>query len=137
MSWRPPTGPAYLAIMAGGAIGAAARVWLSSLVASRIGEAFPWGTILCNVLGCFVIGVFWAFTGVNGTFVVPLIVRQAIVLGVIGGFTTFSSFSLQTMILLSTGQWPQAIGNVIFSVMACLGATWAGIAMASCVQSHI
>jgi CrcB protein len=121
----------YLAVMAGGALGVAARMFLSNWVAQHAGETFPWGTLVVNVLGCFVIGIFAGLAGPFGNIMISPLTRQVVMIGVLGGFTTFSSFSLQTLTLLSNGQYLYAGANVGLSVVVCLAATWAGLTLAA------
>lgn len=120
----------YAAVMAGGAVGAGLRMLISGGVASYFGEAFPWGTLIVNVSGCFLIGLISGLTGPDSPFLVPPLVRQTLMIGVLGGFTTFSSFSLQTLQLLGDGQWLAATGNVAGSFALCLTGTWLGLALA-------
>ena len=96
-----------------------------------MGETFPWGTLLINVMGSFVIGFFGTLTGPDGRFFVASAGRQFVVVGICGGFTTFSSFSLQTLNLLNDGEWLGAGGYVAASVVLCLVAVWAGYVLAS------
>jgi fluoride exporter len=117
---------AYLAVMIVGAFGCAARMWLSDLLAEKYGPAFPIGTLVVNVLGCFIIGVFAGITRADGGLLVHPVIRQAVMIGFLGGFTTFSSFGLQTMSLLSDGEWGYATLNVVLSVALCLVAVWIG-----------
>jgi len=123
--------PTYLVVMAGGALGSAARLWMSGTIAARFGETFPVGTFTVNALGCLVIGVFTAFTGPDGPFIVPPLVRQFVSIGVLGGFTTFSSFGLQTITLMSDGEWFYAMLYVLLSIAVCLAFVWAGIMLGS------
>ncbi len=116
-------------IALGSAVGGVARFAVSGLVARGIGETFPFGTLTVNVLGSFAIGLFVALTGPDGPLLVDPRLRQAFTLGVCGGFTTFSSFSLQTLALLRDGEWGLALANVLLSVVACLLAVWAGWAL--------
>ncbi len=113
-------------IALGSALGGAARYAVSGLVARSIGETFPFGTLAVNVLGSFAIGLVAVLTGPDGPLLVDPRLRQALTLGVLGGFTTFSSFSLQTLALLQDGEWLLAAANVAVSVVACLLAVWAG-----------
>ena len=122
---------AYLWIAIGGALGSVARFWLSGVVANRFGDALPWGTIFVNVTGSLLIGVFAAMSGSGGKLSGHADLRQFLVLGICGGYTTFSAFSMQTFDLARTGQWLSAGGNVLLSVVLCLLATWAGFALAS------
>ena len=121
----------YLWIAAGGALGSMARFWLAALVAEIIGPQFPWGTILINILGSFVIGFFATFTGPGGRMIASFNARAFVMVGICGGFTTFSSFSLQTLDLARESRWLQAGGNIVLSVVACLIAVWAGHALAA------
>jgi CrcB protein len=116
----------YLAVMAGGAIGSALRMAVSLGIAERMDHPFPLGTVLVNVTGCFVIGLFDGLTGASGPFLVSPVVRQGVMIGVLGGYTTFSSFSLQTLALVNDRQWLWAGMNVILSVVLCLVAVWLG-----------
>jgi len=121
----------WLAVMAGGALGSGARLWLSGWLAGRYGESFPVGTLAVNVSGCLLIGLFVGLTGPDGTLLVSPLTRQFVAIGILGGFTTFSSFSLQTLNLLSGGQWLHAALNVILSVILCLAAVWLGLMLAN------
>lgn len=120
----------YAAIMLGGALGSAARFAMSVWIAGKVGEEFPWGTFAVNVIGSFVIGFVAGLTGPDGPLMVPEVARVFVMVGVLGGFTTFSSFSLQTIMLLQDGQWLWAAGNILLSVFLCLLATLGGIALA-------
>jgi protein CrcB len=116
----------YLWIALGGAIGSVARAWLTLVVTRLTGPQFPWGTILINVLGSFIIGFFGKLTsGADGWFV-PADARAFVMVGLCGGFTTFSSFSLQTLELFQDGQAGQALGNVALSFGLCLASVTAG-----------
>jgi fluoride exporter len=121
----------YAAVMIGGAIGSALRYAISAWIAEAMHSTFPWGTLTVNVLGSLVIGLFAGLTGPDGPLLVSPVGRAFVTIGILGGFTTFSSFSLQTMLLLQDGQWISAVGNVLSSVVLCLLAAGAGIALAS------
>ena len=121
----------YFVVMAGGALGSAARMWLSLFCAVRYGESFPVGTLVVNALGCFVIGVFSALTGPDGAIWTSPLTRQFVMIGVLGGFTTFSSFGLQTINLMGDGEWLYAALNVVGSVVVCLAFVWLGIILVS------
>ncbi len=125
----------YLAVMAGGALGAGARMWMSLSLAERFGETFPVGTLAVNALGCLIIGGFTALTGTDGPFLVPPLVRQFVTIGVLGGFTTFSSFGLQTITLLADGEWLYAVLYVFLSLAICLLFVWVGLMMGSVLAS--
>ena len=103
-----------------------ARYWCSGFVAARFGETFPWGTIAVNIIGSFVIGFFATISGPDGRLLVPSLARQFVMLGFCGGYTTFSSFSLQTLNLVRDGEWLQAVGNIALSVTLCLIAVTVG-----------
>ncbi|HFD16042.1 MAG TPA: fluoride efflux transporter CrcB [Rhodospirillales bacterium] len=116
----------YLWVGFGSALGGIARYAVSGLVAGWIGETFPFGTLTVNVLGSFGIGLFAAVTAPDGRLLVDPAVRQFAMVGLFGGFTTFSSFSLQTLALIQDGEWPAAVANVLASVTACLIGVWLG-----------
>jgi CrcB protein len=116
----------YLTIAAGGAVGTLLRYIISGLVATRFGETFPWGTLIINVTGSFVIGLFAVLTGPDGRYYVDGITRQFVMVGICGGYTTFSSFSLQTLNLMRDGQWLYAGGYIVGSVVLCLLFVWLG-----------
>ncbi len=116
----------YLAIAVGGALGSVARFALSGTIARGLSEIFPWGTLIVNVIGCFVIGLFAMLTGPDGRILVAPDVRQFFMVGFCGGFTTFSSFSLQTLALARSGDMLRASGNVVASVLFCLIGVWLG-----------
>jgi CrcB protein len=116
----------YLLIALGGALGSVARFALSGFVAQHFGETFPWGTLIVNVTGSFIIGFFSTLTEPTGRYMVGPGGRQFFMVGVLGGFTTFSSFSLQTLNLARDGELLQAGGNAAGSVLACLLAVWLG-----------
>lgn len=124
---------AYLWVALGSALGGVARYWCSSLVAARFGESFPWGTILVNVLGSFVIGFFGTLTSADGRWAMGSETRLFVMVGLCGGYTTFSSFSLQTLDLLRGGVWLAAGANILLSVTLCLVAVWAGYAVATMI----
>ena len=87
-----------------GAFWCAARMWLSNLLAQKYGFVFPVGTLAVNILGCFIIGVFAGITRPDGGLLVHPVIRQAVMTGFLGGFTTFSSFGLQTIALFTDGE---------------------------------
>ncbi len=125
----------YIWVAIGGGIGATGRFWLSGVAARLIGETFPWGTLLINVTGSFVIGFFFALTGPNGKVYVGSTARQFVMTGICGGYTTFSSFSLQTLNLASDGEWFRAGANVGLSLVLCLIAVWAGVLLATAINT--
>lgn len=113
----------YVAAMLGGAFGSALRYGLSLWVDARTMSAFPWGTLTVNVLGSFLIGLCVAAMTPNEHGTISPAWYTFLVIGVLGGFTTFSSFSFQTVHLLQTGHWDWALANVLLSILLCLGAT--------------
>lgn len=121
----------YLWVGIGSAMGGIARYWMSLAVAALTGPSFPWGTILINILGSFIIGLFGTLTGVDGKLSVPSDARIFVMTGLCGGFTTFSAFSLQTLDLAHDGKWLGAAANVALSVVLCLGAVTLGYFVAS------
>jgi crcB protein len=121
----PPL-PLLLLVMTGGALGTGARYAVSGLVAGAIGETFPWGTLLINVTGSFIIGFFFTLTAPDGRLFVSGGTRQFVMTGFCGGYTTFSSFSLQTLNLLKNGEWLAASGNIFGSVGLCMAGVWLG-----------
>ena len=117
----------YFWIALGSAIGGVARYECNNLVAGAFGQAFPWGTIAVNVAGSFLIGVLASMDSFPDRFGLPgTEARAFLTVGVCGGYTTFSAFSLQTLDLLRAGQWPQALGNIALSVALCIVAVWLG-----------
>jgi len=117
---------AYIWIALGSALGGIARFWCSGWAASAWGDNFPWGTIGINILGSFIIGFFATLSGPDGRVLVRPEHRQFVMIGLCGGFTTFSSFSLQTLTLAQSGDWARAGGNVMLSVALCLLSVWLG-----------
>jgi CrcB protein len=126
----------YFWIFVGGGLGSLARFGCSGFVANRFGETFPWGTLLVNVIGSFVIGVFATLTGTEGRWLVGPEARQFVMVGLCGGYTTFSSFSHQTLELARDGEWIRAGGNILGSVVLCLFATWLGHVAAAWFNSQ-
>ena len=116
----------YVWIAIGGALGSVARFALSGAIARGLSEIFPWGTLIVNISGCFVIGLFAMLTGPDGRVLVAPDIRQFFMVGFCGGFTTFSSFSLQTLALARSGDMVRASGNVVASVLFCLIGVWLG-----------
>ena len=126
------TGVALVA--AGSALGGMARYALSGFVAHRIGETFPWGTLVVNISGSFVIGLFAALVAPSGALAGTFGVQQFVMVGLCGGYTTFSSFSLQTLSLARDGEWARALGNIAASAALCLIAAWAGFALGAFIS---
>ena len=128
---------AYLWVAIGGALGSVGRYWLNGLISIRFGETFPWGTLLVNVSGSFLIGVLGALAVPEGRLDSPsrTFVTQFLMIGVCGGYTTFSSFSLQTLNLLRDREWLYAGGNVLLSVVLCMIGVWLGWVLGSALNS--
>ncbi|HLY06795.1 MAG TPA: fluoride efflux transporter CrcB [Rhizomicrobium sp.] len=126
--------PFLLLLGLGGALGTLARYWLSGVIANAVGQTFPWGTIIVNVTGSFVIGFFATLTAPDGRFLVSGSTRQYVMTGFCGGYTTFSSFSLQTLNLMNDREWLYAGGNVLASVALCLLFVWLGAICAAAVN---
>jgi CrcB protein len=116
----------YFWIAVGSALGGVLRYWCSGVAARLIGETFPWGTLIVNVAGSFVIGLFFTLTGPDGRLLVSSTARQFVMVGLLGGYTTFSSFSLQTLTLLQDGELLYAGANIVASVALCMVAVWLG-----------
>ncbi len=119
-----------LLVMAGGALGTLAR-YVVSVLALPISRELPWGTIAINVTGSFVIGFFGTLTLAQGRYPMSESMRLFVMVGMCGGYTTFSSFSLQTLDLLRSGAMLRAAVNVVASVVLCVGAVAIGHAIAA------
>jgi CrcB protein len=128
---------AYFWVAIGGALGSVGRFWLNGMVSRSFGETFPWGTMIINVTGSFIIGVAAALAMPEGRLDTPsrAFVTQFLMIGICGGYTTFSSFSLQTLNLLRDREWLYAGGNVVLSVAFCLLAVWLGWLIGSAFSS--
>ena len=111
----------------GSVLGGTARFWLSGLVARRAGEMFPWGTIVVNVSGAFLLGVLAASAANHGIFA-EVRPWQFAAIGILGTYTTVSSFSLQTLALARDGEMMRAAGNMVLSLSLCLLAVTGGFA---------
>ena len=120
----------YLWVALGGALGSVARYWMTNAVMVLTGPRFPWGTIVINIVGSFVIGFVAFLTTPVGRVPLSFDLRAFILVGICGGYTTFSAFSLQTLELARTGYWLGALGNIVLSIALCLAAVWAGYAVA-------
>ena len=124
----------YVWIAIGSALGGVARYWASSWAAGRFGNGFPWDTLLVNVTGSFLIGFFASLTGPEGRVEVSPAARHFFMVGLCGGYTTFSAFSLQTLDLVREGELLRSGWNILLSVSLCLVAVGLGHAAASCFQ---
>lgn len=126
----------YLLIGLGGALGSMARHWSNGLAAAALGIAFPWGTLIINVLGSMIIGFAAAAMGAGGRFPVSDEARLFLMVGICGGYTTFSAFSLQTLTLLQNGEVLPAAGNIGLSVILCLIGVWLGYAAGMAINAR-
>jgi len=114
-----------LAIAAGGAAGALLRFWVSNGIYALLGRSFPYGTLAVNVLGSLLMGVLYVLL-VDKLALGPQW-RAALLIGLLGAFTTFSTFSIETLNLMEEGEMLKALLNVLLSVTLCLAATWVGV----------
>ncbi len=116
-----------LAIAGGGALGAVLRFGMSSQIYRLLGRDFPYGTLAVNVLGSFLMGLFFIFIVERGLLSAEW--RGVVMIGFLGAFTTFSTFSIETLTLLESGELSRAALNIFLSVTLCLVATWLGLVM--------
>lgn len=117
-----------MAVAVGGALGSVLRYGLSNWVHSFVGRGFPYGTLAVNVLGCLAMGILFVLFVERSS--ESTLWRASLIIGLLGGFTTFSAFSIETFSLLEQGAMAKAIGYVAASLMLCLGATWLGVLLA-------
>jgi fluoride exporter len=112
-------------VFIGGGIGATARYGLQGAVHRIMGSDFPYGTLAVNILGSFLIG--FLMSAFEDRFLVNPALRIFLTIGILGGFTTFSSFSYETMALIRDGSLAAGLGNIAASLLLCLGSTWLGL----------
>lgn len=113
-------------IFLGAGLGGVLRYWLSSHIYNLLGKHFPYGTLFVNVSGCLLMGfLFVLIMDRLDSLGSPL--RSLLLIGVLGGYTTFSTFSIETINLIENGQWLGACMNVLLSTILCLAATWIGV----------
>lgn len=128
----------YLVIGLGGALGSMLRFGLGSFIDSSVtksGQVFPWGTIVVNITGCFIIGLVATVSAPGtGRYVISPLILRFITIGMLGGYTTFSSFTLQTLNLWNDKQAGAAAVNVLVSVVLCLVGVWSGAALADWIN---
>jgi CrcB protein len=118
---------AIVLVFLGGAAGSIWRYWWSGLVAQRFGETFPFGTLVVNVVGSILVGVCSGLLIHISNSSIAIALQQLLVIGVCGGLTTFSSFSLQTFSLIADGRWLSALANIVFSTglsFGCVALGW-------------
>lgn len=124
----------YVWIAVGSALGGVSRFACSRFIALWFGETFPWGTLAVNVVGSFVIGFFATLSGPDGRVMISPDMRQFVTVGFCGGYTTFSSFSWQTLELIRNNDLAEAGGNVLLSVALCMLAVWLGYVAAAALN---
>jgi CrcB protein len=116
----------YLAVALGGAIGSMGRYWLTVALVRYPPHWLPLGTVSVNVIGSFIIGLLWVYLQQRSE---SEFIRLFVAVGILGGFTTFSTFSLETVYFLSAGEWWRALINIVMNVMTCLLAATAGMGL--------
>ena len=121
----------YISVALGSIVGGVARYLVSVLFLSQLGSGFPWATLFVNVTGSFIIGFYAALTGPDGRLFVSPRQRQFVMVGICGGYTTFSAFSLETLRLVQSGDIQAASFNLFISVVGWLTAVWLGHALAA------
>ncbi len=117
----------YLFVFFGGGLGASARYWLSGAVYRFVPVDFPYGTLIVNLLGCFIIGLL--MSALEDRFIAAPSIRIFLTIGIIGGFTTFSSFSYETISLFRNAEFFRAGLNVVASMTGCLASTYFGFTL--------
>jgi fluoride exporter len=128
---------AYVLIAIGSALGGMGRYFVSGVVTTLTGGTFPYGTMLVNISGCLVIGFFATLTGPDGRWLVGTPARQFVMIGLCGGYTTFSSFSLETLYLARAGEWMSATANAAGSVVLCMLSVWLGFIAATAINRGV
>jgi CrcB protein len=126
----------YVWVAIGGALGSVSRFWLSGVVASKFGETFPWGTLVINITGSFLIGFLAAMGAPEARWIITPRTKLFMMIGFCGGYTTFSSFSLQTLNLLRDREWLYAGGNILLSVILCMIGVWLGYLLGTTLNSR-
>jgi CrcB protein len=125
-----------IAIALGSGIGGLTRYWCYGAALRLLGPFFPWGTLAVNVIGSSFIGLFATLAAPEGRLLVPAHIRQFVMAGFCGGFTTFSTFSLETIYMIRDGEWAKAGANVTASIFLCLAGAWAGHVAASAINER-
>ena len=128
---------AYFLIAIGSALGGMGRYFVSGVVTTLTGGTFPYGTMLVNISGCLVIGFFATLTGPDGRWLVGTPARQFVMIGLCGGYTTFSNFSLETLYLARAGEWMSATANAAGSVILCILSVWIGYIAATALNRGV
>jgi CrcB protein len=128
---------AYILIAVGSALGGMGRYLVSGVVTTATGGTFPYGTMVVNITGCLVIGFFATLSGPDGRLLVGTPARQFVMVGLCGGYTTFSSFSLETLYLMRAGEFIPAATNALGSVALCLVSVWLGYIFAAALNRGV
>jgi fluoride exporter len=121
----------YISVALGSIVGAVGRFLVSVLFVSQFGDGFPWGTLFVNVTGSFVIGFYAALTGPDGRLFVSARQRLFVMVGICGGYTTFSAFSLETLRLVQSGRGQTALVYLVVSAVTWIASVWIGHALAA------
>ncbi len=116
------------AIAIGGAAGSVLRYGVSQGIHALVGRGFPWGTLVVNSLGSLLVGFLFVYLVERSA--VSEVLRAALFIGLLGGFTTFSTFSLETLVLIEEASYFKAVVNIFISVVLCLGGAWLGMTLA-------
>ncbi|OGT60920.1 MAG: camphor resistance protein CrcB [Gammaproteobacteria bacterium RIFCSPHIGHO2_12_FULL_45_12] len=115
-----------LLIFLGAGLGGVSRYWISNITYSFLGRQFPCGTLVVNISGCFLMGLLFVLILERFDGMGPQL-RSLLLIGLLGGYTTFSSFSIETLNLFESGAYLSAALNILFSVILCIAATWLGV----------
>ncbi len=124
----------YFWVGLGSALGGMGRYWCSGVIIRNFGSFFPWGTVIVNVTGSLLLGFIATSLAGDGRMLAPPDARAFLMIGFCGGYTTFSSFSVETFSLMRDGEWAWAVTNVVLSVVLCLVAVWLGHVGASALN---
>jgi fluoride exporter len=120
----------YISVILGSIVGAVGRFLVSVLFVSQFGDGFPWGTLFVNVTGSLAIGFYAALTGPDGRLFVSVRQRQFVMVGICGGYTTFSAFSLETLRLVQSGNAGTALVYLVVSAVTWIVSVWIGHVLA-------
>ena len=115
-----------LLIFLGAGLGGVSRYWISNITYGFLGRQFPYGTLVVNISGCFLMGLLFVLLLERFNGIGPQL-RALLLIGFLGGYTTFSSFSIETLNLFENGARLAGIANILLSVTLCLTATWLGV----------
>lgn len=113
-------------IFIGAGLGAVFRYWVSNLIYAGFGKTFPYGTLIVNLSGCLLMGILFVLImeRMDG---ISLELRSFVLIGLLGGYTTYSTFSIETLMLIENGQWLGAGANILATTLLCMVATWIGV----------